>query len=685
MTTAVRGRRPRIVLSAAAAVAGLLAGPLGGGGAAGSVGAAVPVAAAAVAATFFVSPSGDDANAGTTRSRPVRTLGRAQALVRSVNQAMTGDVRVELAGGVYQLATPLALTARDSGTGGHNVIWAAAPGARPVVSGGVPVTGWTRTDATRNIWSAPVRAGLNTRQLYVNGARAARARGAAPVTLTWTATGYTASAGTMSTWRNKGDLEFVYTKGLGAWTEIRCSVGRIAANGTITMGQPCWNNSNQRHIKTDWTPPRTANLVGPGRLGNPGPEPGGNGIPPTYVENAFELLDSPGEWYLDRPAGTVHYIPRPGENMATARVIAPVLQTLVSGHGTATAPVHHIVFDGLQFSHATWLRPSTDEGFSEIQAGYTITGSDGFAVQGLCQFAPGGTCPYASWTKEPANVSFSYARNIQFVNGAFVHLGAAGLDFGNGSADNLVKGNVFTDISGNGIELGAVDRPLATGVDRTSRNTIADNRVFDVAVEYHGGVGILIGYTERTLVTHNQVDTLPYTAISIGWGGWPDKKQNPATPNYSNRNVLSDNLIFDVMRMLDDGGGIYTQGLTGSSIATGQRVTGNVVHDLGASHQRAVYTDNGATYLTIRGNAMYRTTTAWASNHVDYRDDLRNFDPLLIEENWWDKGPADTTARKVTIRNNHPITSPSQIPESIVDNAGLEDAYKPLLDWRPAE
>jgi hypothetical protein len=641
------------------------------------------LAPAAVVATVFVAPSGNDANSGASRAEAVRTLGRAQQLVRSLNQNMTGDVRVELAGGEYRLTAPLALTPIDSGTGGHNVIWAAASGARPVVSGGIPVTGWTRTNATRNIWSAPVPAGTNTRQLYVNGVRAVRARGAAPVTLTWTETGYTASGGAMSTWRNKGDLEFVYTKGLGAWTEIRCSVGRIASNGTVSMGQPCWNNSNQRHIKTDWSPPRTANLVGPGRLGNPGPEPGGPGIPPTYVENAFELLDAPGEWYLDRPANTVHYIPRAGENMATARVVAPVLEALVIGNGTATAPVHHIVFDGLQFSDATWLRPSSDEGFSEIQAGYTITGANGYAVQGLCQFAPGGTCPYASWTKEPGNLTFQYARNIQFLNGGFARLGAAGLNFGNGSADNVIRGNVFTDISGNGIELGSVNMPLATGADRTSRNEISNNRVSNVAVEYHGGVGMLIGYTERTLVAHNQIDTLPYTAISIGWGGWPDKKQNPATPNYSNRNVLRNNLIFNAMRMLDDGGGIYTQGLTGSSLDDGEQVVGNVIHDLGASHQRAVYTDNGATYLTIRGNGMYKTSNSWASNHTDYRDNLRNFDPLLIEENWWDRGAADSNAKKVVIRNNHPITNPSQIPASIVDNAGLEPAFEALLNWRP--
>jgi glycosyl hydrolase family 141 len=674
VTSVSRPHTPRY-LTASRRVALVSATVLAAAGAA--VGAAVTHASAATQATIFVSPTGNDANAGTSSSSPVRTPGRAQALVRAIDQNMTGDIRVQLADGTYRLTAPLTLNGSDSGTNGHNVIWTAASGARPVISGAVPVTGWTPFDTAKNIWSAPVPAGLNTRQLYVNGRRAARASGSAPVTLTWTTTGYTASAGTMSTWRNAGDIEFVYRGGLGAWTEIRCSVGRIASNGTVTMGQPCWDNSNERYIKPEWN--RTADLVGPGRLGNPGPDPGGAGIPPTSVENAFELLDQPGEWYLDRPAARVYYIPRSGETMSSARVEAPVLQQLVTG-----TSVQHVVFNGLQFSYATWLTPSSDTGFSEIQAGYTITGATGYKTEGLCTFAPGGTCPYGAWTKEPANVSLSYARNVQFTNDGFVHLGAAGLDLGNGSANDLVKGNVFTDISGNGIELGGVDKPLATGADRTSGNTIADNHIFAAAVEYHGGIGILVGYAEHTLITHNQLDTLTYTAISIGWGGWPDKKGLPAQPNFSNHNTISNNLIFNYMQLLNDGGGIYTQGRTGSSFSTGERVTGNVLHGQHNRQGHVVYTDNGAAYISILGNAMYDSSVS--SEGHDHNDTTSGTgkDPMDIEGNYWTKGRADTTSSGLIVKNNHPITSPSQIPSSIVDSAGLEPAYQGLLNWKPA-
>ncbi len=73
------------------------------------------------------------------------------------------------------------------------------------------------------------------------------------------------------------------------------------------MVQPCWDNSNKR-VEFPDIPGRTVSMVGPGHLTN-----GGRA---TYAENAYELLDQPGEWYLDRTAHRVYYLPRKGENLA---------------------------------------------------------------------------------------------------------------------------------------------------------------------------------------------------------------------------------------------------------------------------------------------------------------------------------------------------------------------------------
>ncbi|MFE9610049.1 right-handed parallel beta-helix repeat-containing protein [Streptomyces sp. NPDC006012] len=621
----------------------------------------------------YVSPAGDDHADGSAR-HPVRTPPRARDLVRARTAEMQTDLTVHLAPGTYRLAQPLVLDARDSGADGHRVIWQGS--GETVFSGGRQVTGWHREPGRTGLWSAPAPQGLtDTRQLYVDGVRAQRARGTVPVTLTQTATGYTASADTIARWKRPADAEFVYTSGealwnaerngLGQWTEPRCRIA--AAQGTeITMAQPCWDNSNKR-VEFPDIPGRTVSMVGPGRLTN-----GGRA---SYVENAYELLDQPGEWYLDRTARTVYYLPRHGENLARADVEAAAAEKLVDGQGTAADPVHDIAFRGLRFSYATWLSPNTPTGFSEIQAGNTITGERGWATQGLCQYVEGGTCPFASWTKMPGNVSFSYGRRIEFSDDVFAHLGAAGLDLGTGSADATVRGSVFTDISGNGLEIGGVDgRTPASGV------TVTDNHLYALPREYHGGVAVLNGYTEHTTIAHNQIDHVGYSAISMGWGGWPDKIGDPATPNPSHDNAVRDNLIFDYMQMLDDGGGIYTQGLTGTSMADGEKVAGNVIHDqwgLGKS----VYTDNGCTYETVEGNVLYGASYAnVASRHTDYRDGLGNNDPTLVKDNWWEEGTADGDNKGLVTTGNHIMTGLSDVPADILENAGLEPAYRHLLD-----
>src|SRR6266545_3072973 len=564
---------------------------------------------AAVAGNVYVSPTGDDSNPG-SQAAPVRTPQRAQALVQGLNQDMTADVTVVLEDGFYRMPSPLALGPADSGTNGHNVIWTADSGARPVLAGSVQITGWQQVSSGSPIWVAQAPAGLRTRQLYVDGTRAARAHGNLPNSLGGqNSTGYASGGTTMAGWRNpsgaRPQLEFVYQGGLGAWTEPRCPVAGFSGDA-VTMAQPCWNNSTNRACC--FADGRAYNLVGRKGITEQ----------PTQVENAFQFLSgsTPGQWFLDQGDSKLYYVPRSGENMAAADVEAPVLEKLVTGNGTASARVHNIVFN----------------------------------------------------------------------NDAFVHLGAAGLTLGDGSQHDLVKGNVVTDTSGSGIQIGNVDMPTATGSAQTSNNTITDNHVFNTPVEYLGGVAIDSGYTANDTISHNQINHTPYTAISQGWGGWPDKEQQSALHNFSHDNRIANNLIFDIMTTLHDGGGIYTQGITGTSLSNGEHVTGNVIHDVGGSNH-VIYTDNGCTFESILGNAVYNNPNAqaWASRHNDHRPEATTtYDPTDVENNYFQNPAGYTTGGGVTVANNTTITSGSQVPSSIIANAGLESAYQGLLNWTQA-
>jgi hypothetical protein len=632
-------------------------------------------------AQIVVTPTGSDTNPG-TQAAPVATLERAVELARARMPVATGDVRIVLEQGVYRLGKPLLLGPENSGSNGHNLVFAAAPRSRVVISGAVRVTNWKRVDASRNVWQAAVPEGVkDSRQMYVDDVRATRTRGRLPVALTMTTDGYTAADGTMAKWRNPSAIEFVYTGGnpvwsepsvgLGSWTEPRCPVSAIDG-ANITMAEPCWKNSTQRAMLPNGS--RTANLVGPKSVGKE----------PTYAENAYELLGTPGQFYFDRAAGTIYYVPRRGEDLTRADVELPALETLVELRGTAEKPVHNIEFRDIQFSYATWLGPDGPDGFSEIQAGYQVTGADGAGKQALCTLVPGGTCPYGAWTKEPANVRASYAHRVQFVRDAFVHLGAAGLDLGEGAQRDAVVGSVFEDISGNGMELAGVDAPLAPDAEFATDNQIENDLFRDVGAEYRGGIGIVIGYARRTLVAHNELTQLPYAAISIGWGGWPDKIQMAGQANRSTGNVIEKNLLHNLMLVLSDGGGIYTQGRTGETLKDGERVSGNVIHEqYGSGH--GIYTDNGSSMITVSGNVMFHTDMDnWGSRHKDWYDGLKgeDYDPLAIEGNWWQQGDADSDKQQVTVRGNKLIAKLDAAPKEVVAAAGLMPEYREIAAMR---
>lgn len=629
-------------------------------------------------AQIYVSPNGSDTQSG-TKAHPLLNLQHAIDLSRTEHIS-----RIVLRGGTYRLTSPLRLTPADSGSAEHQLIIAAAPGEHPIISGAVRIDHWQEVDPVRNLWAAAVPPGItNSRQLYVDGVRALRTRGRIPVSLTETPTGYIASDATMSSWRNPSEIEFVYTggnslwsetsEGLGAWTEPRCPVKAIQGR-VITMAEPCWDNSTKRVMLPNGV--RTANLVGPMSVGRR----------PEYVENAFELLGTPGQWYFDRPAHRIYYIPRSGETLGSADVEMPVLQTLVEGEGSSAEPVHDIVFSGLQFSYATWLGPSGPDGFSEIQANYQVTGTDGYARQGLCHLVPGGTCPYGNWTPAPGNLEFHFAHRIRFLNDDFIHLGAAGLSLGDGAQDDVVKGCIFTDISGNGLNLGGVDEPLAPAPEFTSRNHIEDNLFRNIGAEYRGGIPIVVGYAKDTLIAHNQIDHIPYAAISIGWGGWPDKIRQAGQPNYSEDNIIRDNRIAHLMFVLADGGGIYTQGLTGPDLAHGEEIIGNVVEDQFSSGH-AIYTDNGSSMITIRGNVMIDTNMDnWGSRHHDYYDGQNgsDFDPLAILDNYWQQGDPDSADRNVRVSGNRLIAALAEVPVGILSRAGIEAPWKQDVKLRIA-
>jgi len=121
---------------------------------------------------YHVSPAGDDANSGAA-DRPLATIDAARRTARS--HAGRQPMNVLLHAGIYYLPETLKFTAEDSGTAQAPIVYAAAPGEQPVLSGGVRLTlDWKPFRG--GIVQAQTPAGLAMDQLFVNGQRQHMAR-----------------------------------------------------------------------------------------------------------------------------------------------------------------------------------------------------------------------------------------------------------------------------------------------------------------------------------------------------------------------------------------------------------------------------------------------------------------------------------------------------------------------------
>jgi len=122
----------------------------------------------AAANTFHLDcDAGSDAAAGLTAAAPVRTIARAQALVRALRERDAAAASPPRAVTVLVRGTcgPARFTAADGGAGeASRVTYAAAPGAPPALSGGVPVPA---------SWLSPVTDAATLSQLPTDAARAA--------------------------------------------------------------------------------------------------------------------------------------------------------------------------------------------------------------------------------------------------------------------------------------------------------------------------------------------------------------------------------------------------------------------------------------------------------------------------------------------------------------------------------
>lgn len=305
-----------------------------------------------------------------------------------------------------------------------------------------------------------------------------------------------------------------------------------------------------------------------------------------WFENAIEMLDSPGEWFLDRKTGIVSYLPIEGEDPSRMEAVAPALHQLLRLEGLPEAhrPVSHLGFSGITFSHADWsMGPS---GYTDMQAAVDI----------------------------PAAIYAQGAVSCSFESCVVAHVGGYGIELGRGCRENRILRCEIVDAGAGGIKVGETVLRKEPE-ERTVRNEVSDTHVHDLGLVFPAGVGIWVGHSSGNRLAHNHIHDTYYSGFSVGWS-WG------YGPSGAQDNLIEYNDVHDIGRgMLADMGGIYTLGT-----CTGTVIRNNVFHDVRSSTYGGwgIYFDEGSTGVIAENNLSYRCKSNGFHQHYGRENTLRN-------------------------------------------------------------
>ena len=540
-------------------------------------------------AVFHIAPWGDDIWSGRSPEAsesdgPWATLSGARDAMRRMRRDGTfpqGGVTVSVHDGTYELAECLVFEPEDSGGEGAPVRFVAAPGASPVISGGRRIEGWSEVNHNGlRCWMVDlpeVASGdWKFTRLYVNNQERLRPRlpkngftrftgiaGLPDSGFRWNQGPDRAefAPGDIRPWHNWQDAELVTYQ---LWFETRHRFRQIdEAAGVVHF--------EGRSI---------GSLVDESGL-----------FARYFVENIFEALDTPGEWYLDRVAGRLYYLPLANESLEFTVVFAPKLTAILRFQGGEASQVRHLHFEHLAFAHQQWDLPTGCSGY--IQAAFGVPGA----------------------------VILEGADRCVFYRCRVAHINGYGIEVLRGSTANTFAACTIHDAGGGGVKIGheelhGHDSALGETMDgefEPIETTVVDCTIRDCGHLFPSAIGIWVGNSGWNRLLHNHIFDCNYTGISCGW-------QWGYAPTKAMANRIEFNHIHHInhREVLSDNGGIYTLG-----VQPGTTLIGNRIHDISCHHYGAwgIYPDEGSSEMRVERNLVSGTKKAAYSIHYG-RDNL---------------------------------------------------------------
>jgi hypothetical protein len=433
---------------------------------------------------LHVSPTGKDTNPG-TEGAPFATVAAARDAARKA--AGKEAVTVHVGDGVYHLPETLVFTPADSGSAEFPVVYRAVNEGRAVLSGGSELAlDWK--PYRDGIFQAATPQGLEIDQLFINGKaqRMARYPDFDASKKTDAYQGYAADAFSKERAAKWADPAGGYIHAMHSvqWGGYHYRITGKDAGGNVTY-EGGWQNNRQMGMHKAF----------------------------RMVENIFEELDAPGEWFHDEKTSTLYFMPASGVDLSSAKVEVVRLRHLVEFQGTQEKPVKFITLQGFAVRHAA--RTFMDCKEPLLRSDWTIYRGGAFLLTGTedvsvldCEFDQvGGNAVFVN----------NYNRRV-LLKGCHIHdAGASGVCFvGDPKAvrDPLFEYNEVNDLS-------KIDRTPGPKTD----NYPADSTVEDCLIHGIGRVekqpaAVQISMAQGITVRDVSIYDCARSGINVSEGTW---------------------------------------------------------------------------------------------------------------------------------------------------------------------
>jgi hypothetical protein len=472
-------------------------------------------AAAGGAETYYVSVAGDDANPG-AKDKPFMTVQKARDAVRAARDKATGPITVLLLSGTYYLSEPLVFTPADSGTKAAPITYSAAPGEKAIISGGMQLDlKWKPyKDGIMQAEVANVKEGkIPFDQLFINGKRQRMARypNFDPKAQYYGGTAADAiSPERGKRWSNPVGA-YVHALHRALWGDFHYRITGVDAKGNVKMEGGFQNNRRMgMHDKY------------------------------RFVENVFEELDAPGEWYFDRGKGVLYFMPPEDVDLSKAKVEVAGIKHLIELRGSQATPVRFVTFKGLTLTHTarTFMEPYEPLLRSDwcIYRGGAVLleGAEDCAISDSFFDAVGGNAIFVN----------NYNRRIEIARCKITEAGASGVCFVGDPKAVRSPSSEYDQL----VPLDQMDRePGPRTPNYPAQCRVHDNLIHSIGQVEKQIAGVEISMSVEITVSHNTIYDVPRAGINIGDGTWGG-------------HVLEFNDVFDTVKETGDHGSFNSWG-----------------------------------------------------------------------------------------------------------------------------